>query len=158
MYFKGHFQNAYVTRDLTKAVELVKAQYDFRDFVYFEPNTEVYTAKGRGPSVVKVALAWSGNLQIELIEPVSGLVDMYRDYLGPDHRPRFHHICMRTHDYDQTRAEIERKKWTVAYEGAVPGVKFIYADTRDTLGHYVEYLWASPEMWDGMGGPASFDP
>jgi len=28
----------------------------------------------------------------------------------------------------------------------------MYVDARDTVGHYLEYLWFSPEMWKAYGG------
>jgi hypothetical protein len=91
-------------------------------------------------------------LQIELIEPISGLVQFYADYLPADDSPRFHHICIRVEDWDSTRAEIARQKWPVAYEGEVAGAKFVYLDARDSLGHYIEYMWLAPEMWTAIGG------
>lgn len=28
----------------------------------------------------------------------------------------------------------------------------MYVDARHNLGHYLEYIWATPEMWKYMGG------
>jgi hypothetical protein len=81
------------------------------------------------------------------------LVQLYRDYLPADDSPRLHHICIRAHDWEATRREIAREKWPVAYEGAFESAaKFVYVDARESLGHYVEYMWVSPEMWTSLGG------
>jgi Glyoxalase/Bleomycin resistance protein/Dioxygenase superfamily len=118
---------------------------------------EVYTATdGHGPCHLKVALGWTGALQVELIEPISGNLRHYLEYLPVDERdlsPRHHHVCMRVTDWSKTRAEVDERRWLIAYEGAVEGCKFIYIDARESLGHYVEYLWMSPELWAATGGP-----
>lgn len=158
MYLNGFFQNAYVTHNLERAVALVRERHGIKDWVFFEPVMEVFTAQaGYGPCHVKVALGWAGDgtLQIELIEPVSGNLQHYLDYLPDDKTdisPRLHHICMRVMDWDKARAEVDEKQWPVAYEGSVEGCKFVYIDARDSLGHYVEYMWMSPELWEASGG------
>ena len=45
--------------------------------------------------VLKVAFAQVGKLQYELIEPVSGAVDIYRDGLAGGEAMRLHHVAMR---------------------------------------------------------------
>jgi hypothetical protein len=157
MLLNNFFQNAYVTRNLDYAVAQARKHHGMEKFIFFEPDMEVYTAQeGRGPCKVKVALGWVGALQMEFIEPVSGNIGHYLDYLPKDKSDnslRFHHMCMRWKNWDEARAEVDRQKWPVAYEGGVEGVKFVYLDARATLGHYLEYLWASDEMWSAMGGP-----
>ena len=159
MEFGAFFQTAYVTRSLDHAVATVTARHGIRDRVNFSPEMEVYTATdGVGPCHVKVALGWAGAMQVELIEPVSGNVRHYLEVLPAepaDLSPRFHHVCMRVRDWDAARAKVAAHGWTVAYEGGVPGCRFVYIDARDSIGHYVEYLWMSDEMWAGSGGPAA---
>ena len=156
MRFNHFFQNAYVTRDLARAVATVTQWHGITDWVYFEPDMEVWTATdGKGPCHLKVALGWVGALQIELIQPVSGNVRHYQEYLPTDPAdvtPRFHHICMRVHDWETARAEVRERGWPVVYEGGVEGCEFVYLDARESLGHYVEYLWMSPELWAASGG------
>jgi hypothetical protein len=156
VYLNEFFQNAYVTRNLESAVKAITQRHGIRDWVYFEPKMDVYTpVAGNAPCHVKVGLGWVGGLQIELIEPVSGNLQHYLDYLPTsttDYSPRLHHICMRVPDWDKARDEIAEKRWPVAYEGGVEGCKFVYLDARDSLGHYVEYMWMSDELWAYSGG------
>ncbi len=156
MLLHNFFQNAYVTRDLKHAQALLGERHNVTKWVEFEPEMEVFTALGGwGPCHLKVGLAWVGALQIELIEPISGNMEHYLDYLPADpsdKSPRLHHICSRVPDWDAARKEVTAKGWPVAYEGGVDGCSFVYLDTRESLGHYLEYLWMSDELWAYSGG------
>jgi len=152
MLLENHYQNAYVTRDIEQALAAFRSRYGVADARYFQAEVEVTTPTGTGIAVNKVAFIWIGKLQYELIEPVSGPVDLYRDAL-PEQGMRFHHICMRSFDWDATLAEVERQKLPVVYRGNTSsGLKFIYADARDTLGHYLEFTSVPPAVWTAMGG------
>lgn len=152
MLLANHYQNAYVTRDIEKALDIFRERCGVVDPRYFQAEVEVTTPNGKGVAVNKVAFIWIGSLQYELIEPVSGPVDIYRDAL-PAQGMRFHHICMRSHDWSATLAEVERQKLPIVYRGDTSsGLKFIYADARDTLGHYLEFTWVPPAVWTAMGG------
>jgi hypothetical protein len=85
MMLDGHYQNAYVTRDLDAAIALFRVQYGFNAFRRHEVSYECTTRAGRGTATVKLALGWIGNLQYELIQPVSGLIDIYVDSPGAGH-------------------------------------------------------------------------
>ena len=105
---------------------------------------------------VKVACAWAGWLQIELIEPVSGAVEPYLPYLPADKAdatPRFHHISLRRDDYQDMQAEIARIGLPFVCEGGIPDLLYTYLDGRSTFGHYVEYVWASDAGWKMIGWP-----
>ena len=148
MYLERHYQNAYVTPDIDRAIEMLRAQYGVTDVLRIEATTEVWTPRGSGPATNKMAFAWINNLQYELIEPVSGPVDIYREAVLPDQLMRFHHVAMRIMDWDPFKAEIDRLKRPIAYAGeAQHGLKFLYVDARDTLGHYLEYVYAPPPVW-----------
>ncbi len=158
MFLHGHYQNAYVTRDLDRAVELLGERYGLEDFIVFEPEMVLKTPLGDKPASVRAALAWAGGLQIELIQPCTGFLDHYLPYLPSDESdptPRFHHVAVRRDDLAAMRAEIAKLNLALAFEGEVPELIFIYLDARATLGHYLEYVWASPAGWEMMGWPKS---
>lgn len=153
MFLRGHFQNAYVTHDIDKAMRSLAERYGLKDYVTFEPDMVLKTPDGDKPSRVRAAFAWAGGLQIELIQPVSGFQDHYLPYLPAnkaDFIPRFHHMAVRRDDIGEMRAEIARLGLPLALEGEVPGLIFVYLDARSSLGHYLEYIWASPEGWEGL--------
>ena len=111
MSLRAHYQNAYVTHDIEKAKDLLSRQYGLSDYIGFEMELPVRTPEGEKTLGVKVACAWAGWLQIELIEPVSGAVEPYLPYLPADRSdatPRFHHISLRRDNYDEMQAEIAR--------------------------------------------------
>lgn len=152
MLIEGHFQNAYVTRDLDKAVALVRARHGIDRVLQFQAEVQVTTPAGTGPAAFKTALAWVGSLQYEFIEPLSGQVQVYRDALPAGDGLAFHHVGMRVQDWERSRADIARGPYPVVLEGETPGVRFVYVDARESLGHHLEYVWMKPETWTAMGG------
>jgi len=162
MFLRGHMQNAYVTHDLDRAMEMVGNRFGVEKFDRFDPEMIVKTNDGEKPMSNRVASYWAGGLNIEIIEPVSGYVDHYLNMLPSDKRdatPRFHHISLRRDDEPAMRQEIEQLGLPLAFEGPVsiktpiPSLVFVYLDGRASLGHYVEYTWKSPEAWKFVGWP-----
>jgi catechol 2,3-dioxygenase-like lactoylglutathione lyase family enzyme len=148
-----HFQNAYITRDIEKAIDTFRQRLNGPvDARCFEVTVDVWTPAGSGPATNKLAFIWIDNLQYELIQPVSGLVDVYSEQLPADDSLKFHHICMRVDDWGRFRAEVDRKGYPVVLEGGSDALRYVYLDARDTLGHYLEYVWMTPERWTQLGG------
>lgn len=146
-----HYQNAYITRDIDKAIQSFRDRANVTDVATFEGKVMLKTAAGTGEAVNKLAFIWIDDLQYELIQPVSGLVGIYADELPDDDSMKFHHVAMRVDDWDTFRAKVDREGYTVAIEGGSDALKFLYIDARDFLGHYLEYVWATPERWAQMG-------
>ena len=158
MYLQGHFQNAYVTHDVERGLDILRRRYGVdAPAMRFDPDMTLKTPDGHKAAKVRVALIWIGMLQVELIQPVSGHVGAYLDVLPADPDDaglRFHHVCVRRDDLDAMQAEIDASGLPRAFEAAYPGGYFVYLDTRPTLGHYLEYAWATPEGWRAQGWPA----
>lgn len=146
-----HYQNGYITRNIDKAIEQFRQRCGVENVMSMEVPVEVSTPKGKGIAVSKLAFIWINNLQYELIQPVSGLVDVYSEQLPADDSIKFHHICMRVDDWDSFRANVDKQRYPVVLEGGSDQLKFVYLDARDFLGHYLEYVWATPERWAQMG-------
>jgi hypothetical protein len=148
MFLTRHYQNAYVTADIERAVAIMRDQYGVADVTSFEVTQPLWTARtGSGDAKMKLALFMVGNLQIELIEPVSGAVDLYREGIVADRPFSFHHVSMRVDDLDAVEKESVRLNRPVAQRGESGPLRFLYADARETLGHYLEYVSAPPEYW-----------
>lgn len=162
MFLRGHHQNAYVTHDLDRAMEMMSDRFGIEKFDRMNPDMVVKTPDGDKPMAVRVASTWVGGLNIEIIQPVSGYVDHYLA-LAPadrsDATPRFHHMSFRRDDEPAMRREIAELGLPLAFEGpvsikdAIPPLIFVYLDARQTLGHYIEYTWKSPEAWKYVGWP-----
>ncbi|CAN7373255.1 VOC family protein [Phenylobacterium sp. LjRoot225] len=147
-----HFQNAYVTRDVDKWVEVFRKRAKVDKVIVYEGSTPVMTPQGEGIQTNKLAFIWVGDLQYELIQPISGAVSVYADALPADDGLQFHHICMRVADWDEFRARVDQQPYPVVLEGGGDALRFVYLDARPFLGHYLEYVWMSDERWAQMGG------
>ena len=147
-----HYQNAFITRDIEKGIESFQRHANVRSIMRHEGDVNVRTPKGEGAANNKIAFIWVDNIQYELIQPVSGLVDMYADELPEDDSMKFHHICMRVPDWTDFRARAEEGPFPIVYEGGSDHLRFLYLDARPVFGHYLEYTWMGDEMWTRMGG------
>ncbi len=95
---ENHYQNAYITRDIDAAIDVFRARHGFDAFQRYEISYELRTRAGAGTASIKLALGWIGNVQYELIQPVSGLVDVYTSGLPEQSILKFHHVAMRVKD------------------------------------------------------------
>jgi len=149
MLLENQWQNGYVTADLDLAIATLKEQYGLQKFKVLSrgegPGAPVRTPQGEGNLVVKAGVAILGRLTIEIIEPVSGPVEFYREFLVPGLPLRLHHLGLYTDDIDKVCAESERLGRPVVMEGRYDGGGYAYVDARATLGHYLEYVWPIPD-------------
>jgi len=154
MLIGRHYQNAYVTRNVDKAVADFKENAEIRKLIEIEVPVQLWTPQGEGKGVQKLAFIWVEDLQCELIQPGEGdVLALYRDALPADDRLVFHHICQRVDDWDAFMARADTERFPIVLRGDTPGLlEFAYLDTRAWLGHYTEYVWMVPERWAGMGG------
>lgn len=153
--FEGHhYQVAYVTRDIDKAMADFRTRASIRHETYFETEMEVSGPNGTAIMHNKLSLLWVGNVQYEFIEHVKGLEGVYHPALPADGswRPAFHHVCSRIVDWDDFRRRVDQQDMPVAFEGNAGPLKFLYLDGRAVCGHYLEYTSMPDEMWAHMGG------
>lgn len=147
-----HFQNGYITRNIDKAIARLGESAGIAAVRSFEVPLEVATPAGKGVAVCRLAFIWINNLQYELIQPVSGLIDIYSNALPDDDSIKLHHIGMRVPDWDVFRERVDTKGYPVVFEGGNDALRFLYLDARKLVGHYLEYMWMTPERWHQMGG------
>lgn len=114
---------------------------------------------------MSIALANSGNMQIELIEQHSAGRSCYREFLDSG-RVGFHHMSWWMEDYDQVRERASEAGWGVLQAGDINGIKFCYFDTEHSAGVVTEimelnditsmlmdYIRAAAAEWDGITDP-----
>ena len=149
----GFFQHAYVTNDMARARQQFADRWGIPQFMEFESQLALTTARGVEAAHLKIALAFVGDLQVELIEPVAGPgTAIYRQVL-PDsgYRVVWHHfgyrLPRRPGAWEQFRAGVGGPRYPIAIEGHIQAeygeVRFAYLDTYAELGHYSEYVWSS---------------
>jgi len=147
-----HYQNAYVTRNIDKWVDVFSTRAKVDKVLRYEGTTPVMTPAGPSTQTSKLAFIWVGDLQYELIQPVDGAVDIYRNGLPAGDGLAFHHICMRVDNWDDFRRRVSEQSFPVVLERGGDALKFLYLDAREFLGHYLEYTWMTDDMWKRMGG------
>ena len=138
---EDYFQQAYVTNDLDRAVSEIR---EIQGLGPFRQMRDLRLPLGPGrEGVAHFALAFKGAMQFEIIEPVSGDVEFYRDILPEDgYAIRFHHFgrfFASMDDYDAALAQA-KARWSIPITGAVFGGFFAYANARADLGHHLEFF------------------
>lgn len=140
--------------------------FDSADPCFDEPVTcyaNDPTRSYRFESIIRIALANSGPLQLELIQPLDNKKNPYRDFLDSRGAGLQHVSSWPTPElYDSTRSELLAKGVPIAFEGHMAGVRLCYFDTMSTMGHMLEMadppkktkqLFANiaraSESWDG---------
>jgi hypothetical protein len=146
-----HYQNAYVTRNIAKWIAHFQTHANVRKLLTYEGSIEAWTPAGTITQTSKLAFIWVGDLQYELIEPVSG-ASLFSDALPDDDSLQFHHICNRVDDWDGFRARVDEQPYPVVLERGGDELRFLYLDARKFLGHYLEYVWTTDKIWAQMGG------
>ncbi len=145
--YSNIFQTAYVTHDIAAAVSTFGKVHGVTGFVVAEFALNLTYPPGH--TLLKVGLAWAGDHEIELIEPVEDATGIFASALPPGRdNLAFHHHCMRIpgdhQDWAEFRSSIPDEKIVIA--GGREGMRFIYIDERPTIGHYLEYIWTTPEF------------
>jgi extradiol dioxygenase family protein len=145
------FQMSYITRDLDAAMAHAREHMGVEHFDTTEAKVEVLCFGELRPLHIRAAFANIGRNQFEIIEPVSGAIEIYTDEVDlSKHILNFHHIAIAVRgtidDWRALLAEVRASGDAFAYlMPAEPGdddkLCFCYVDTRHRIGHYTEYLW-----------------
>lgn len=139
------FQLAYVTRDLAAAQAMFEQTHGISGFTPIPAHGLALHIPAGATVSLDVAVAWSGQWMIELIQPISGMTDVHEAPLTKSDLAVFHHVAAiipgDRSDWDSFRATLDDSR--IAIEGGREQMRFVYLDERDTLGHHVEYVWMS---------------
>lgn len=131
------FQLGYVTRDLDRAIDLFRDRYGLSRILRFGT-----------PSGMDVAMAYRGDVMIELIQPVVGKEGVYIDALRADGGVRLHHLGYIVKDVAKWTEIVEQYQSdgiAVEHRDTGAGSLLAYADTREDLGYFNEYICITDE-------------
>lgn len=160
-------QNGYVVRDIVAAMKHWSEALGVGPWFYLGEVDDLRADyKGMPTDAgIRVALAYSGDLQIELIEPVDDHPSPYRDFLqSTAGQGGLHHICswMNQAGFEKAVAEHQSEGGTIAYGGMTSGTRFAYFDASYDLGTMIEiavlsdvsesfmdHIRTTAEDWDG---------
>lgn len=157
-------QNGYVVRDIEAALEHWTRVLGVGPFFYFE-RVPIQDFRYRGaPSDVDVsiALANSGDLQIELIQQRNDAPSLYRDFLAAGHEGLQHVACW----YERLDDVLERgaaQGMRVGQQGSIgeqgrfayleteahPGTVIEISEVGGAKGRFFEHIRACAKDWDG---------
>ncbi|MET0371545.1 MAG: VOC family protein [Sphingobium sp.] len=139
------FQLGYVTRDIGRAMELWRTRYGVSDFLSF--NGRDFAPPGATGPFLDVALAYRGDVMIELIQPDVNDPGIYGDALRDDGGVTLHHLGYLVDD--ARFATIVDDCAALAIPTPVvrsTGFCLVYADTRADSGLFTELVLPGPEV------------
>lgn len=153
------FQMSYITRDLDAAIEHAKTALGITEFHRSESEIDLLSYGKPCKLAVRSAMANVGMRQFEIIEPVSGAIEIFTDEVDlTNHILNFHHVAIAVRGgyeaWQALLAEVAESGDEVAYlfpaeQHPGQGLAFCYVDTRHRLGHFTEFLWVDPGL-DGL--------
>ncbi len=144
----GFFQISYVTKDLEAGMRLLAAIHGIERF---RVKHDVPSLPGMPKMVLHMAHVFVDATQIELIQPAGGHDSLYRDFCAEAAGAlRHHHFGLWVDDaaeYESLPAVLAGRNIPLVFNSSIPGVGgAIYADTRATLGHYLEYVHLATDV------------
>jgi hypothetical protein len=140
--FGAVIQNGYVVRDIEAAMRHWLEVLGVGPWFYI-PHLPVPDFKYKGqpsPVDVSLALAYSGTLQIELIQQRNEAPSLYRDFLNAGHEG-LQHLGYGTKNFDADLSRLLSVGYTIGHSGSVSGRgPFVYLLTESHPGTVVELL------------------
>ena len=138
----GFFQQAFVVADFEAAQRACVETLGCSPFVTLPATSLPYWYRGREVQcAIALGFARSGNVQIELLQPVSG-EGVHVEFLETN-GPGAHHLGFLV---DRIDDELAVSDFEPLQSGQFGSLRFAYLDTWDALGAYVELV----EDPDGM--------
>ena len=128
-----------VVKDLSKALPFYANIWKIGPFKIFEPEYTEMTYRGKpGNFRIRAAIAPSGPIDIELIEPLSGQ-SVHADFLK-DHGDGLHHLGFVVDRLAERVESMGKMGIEVLTGGKRPGVTWVYLDTESLTGFPIELI------------------
>jgi catechol 2,3-dioxygenase-like lactoylglutathione lyase family enzyme len=115
--------------------------------IHFGPDT--CTFRGQPADfTAHISLVYSGDLQLELIQPVSG-ESIYTEFVAK-HGPGLHHVCFEVEDMAQAVESVLADGLAVLQQGSMAdgAMEFAYLDGSAGGAPYIELARIGPMMRD----------
>ena len=164
-------QLGYVVEDIQAAMKYWSEVLGVGPWYYMERvPLKNYRYKGELHDIhSSVALANSGNVQVELIQQRNDAPSMYRDFLNAG-RTGLQHLAYWTEDFDNDLARLLEKGWKIGMSGEVgERGRFVYFETEYHPGTVIELseiagpkgtvfriIRESAQGWDGSDPVRTF--
>jgi hypothetical protein len=168
---RNFMQVCWVVPDLHAAIESWARSAGVGPFFWFD-GVGCVGGRHRGTPAefpkVTAAIAYAGDLQVELVTQDNDDPGVFRDMFGPG-QFGLHHMALLCTDYEAERDAYVRAGAELAFEGTIGNSRTCWVDTTPTLGFMVELLEpsasrdagfaamrAAAESWDGINPITSF--
>lgn len=133
-------QNGYIVKDIEQAMQ-EWLKLGVGPWFYLENATiDEFEYKGQSYAIeLKIALANSGDVQVELIQQVNNVPSMYQDFLSSG-REGLQHIAYWTEDYSAVYQHIQDLGFKMVHQGQIGGPqgRLAYFDTEYAIGTALE--------------------
>src|SRR6188768_4036730 len=136
---KGAVQIGIVVPNLDQSTQLLRDLFGLGPFKFIEwpdrPDSK-YWFRGHEESIrIKQGFVQAGNLELELIQPLEGERNAYRQFLDAK-GGGIHHVLFEVDDMDAVVAALEPKGVQVlqAGTGIRPGTRWVLLDSTDLVG------------------------
>ena len=164
-FFGAVRQNGYVVRDLRAAMDHWINVLGVGPWFHIERvKTDYFRHRGQDSAVeMSIALANSGDLQIELIQQRNDAPSLYKEFLDTG-REGLQHLAYWTTEYQAVYDRTLSLGYTVGHEGQIGGAqgRFAYFDTEahpgtvveisdisGSKGRFFEHIRRAAQDWDG---------
>lgn len=166
-YFGAIRQNGYVVRDLDAALSHWTAVPGVGPFfrIADQPLSGFRYRGAPSDAAVSVALAQSGGIQIELVQPLDEHPSAFRDFLRAGHEG-LQHVAFWTDEFDSALAAARSRGLTVLQDGRSgtgaandrfvyftaeqhPGTMIELSETAGANGDLFRAVAAAADGWDG---------
>ena len=135
----GLFQQAFVVSDLAAAEHAMRTTLGCGEFVELPAADLEYDLRGERVScALALGFARSGNMQIELLQPLRGQ-GLHVEFLASN-GPGAHHLGFLVDDLDAAVALGAEHGFARLMGARFGSLQFCYLDTWDALGLYVELV------------------
>ena len=142
---RGLFQQAFVVAELDAAERAMRSSLGCGEFVNLPASDLDYDFRGgRVSCAIALGFARSGNMQIELLQPVRG-EGLHVEFLASN-GPGLHHLGFIVDDLDAVIALGEANGFKNVMGSQFGSLRFCYLDTWDELGVYAELVEDPDEM------------
>jgi extradiol dioxygenase family protein len=134
------YQLGYVVRDIEKACRYYESVFGTDPFSnVIDVNMDGALLRGKPvETTIKVAFVQSGDVQIELIEPVVGK-NLYTEFLET-RGEGIHHLAYKVDDMEAVKAVYTEKVGEPVFSRDMGIMEFAYFDTSEVGGLMIEFL------------------
>ena len=134
------YQLGYVVRDIEKACRYYESVFGTGPFSnVIDVNMDGALLRGKPvETTIKVAFVDSGDVQIELIEPVVGK-NLYTEFLET-RGEGIHHLAYKVDDIEAVKAVYTEKVGEPVFSRDMGIMEFAYFDTSEVGGLMIEFL------------------